>query len=756
MPDTFPYSAAPLLALMGVVAYVALSELWLWRGSRQAALHGWAVGLTVAVAAFLVGRFLQRLAIGPGPAILGLKLQYVSGLAIALKAVGLTTASNGKRLSRSWFSAGVASLVTLGGLTLFTPWVVTSEVVPIRNLLGTVQLIPRPGRLVIAVLAVIAVGIATASRELRHAEGAGRQRRRTLRPMAWLCALAAVNDVLFSWGLLHTIPLLEYALTMVALMASFLMDRRAEEEFRTLNQAVDERTTQLRQEQAKLVNALAEVSRTETRFRELAHATLEGIVVHEGGVILDANEAMARLVGCASAELRGRPLVSIFEEASHQKLMPIIREGAQHPVEAELVHTSGTVITVEVVGSNTRRGESEVGVLAIRDIGERKRIQGRLVLADRLASIGRLAAGAAHEINNPLTYVSGNLEAAIEYLASPPSAESQPEVARAELRAILGEALDGCQRVALIMRDLRELARPHDTKLEAVDVREALRMALKMSHNELRFRAQIVEELTAVPLVHGDEKRLGQVFLNILSNAAHAIPDEDSPGGHRILVSVRLDAHDAKRVVVEIADTGLGIPADVLPKVFDPFFTTKAQGKGMGLGLSICHSIITSFGGDITIANRTPRGTVVRIILPVASTTIIAETSGPHALTVAQRPGRILIVDDDLAVARTIARALRKHEVQICGSGDEALQSLAKNRYDVIVCDLMMPGMTGMELFDALEATQPDIQQRMIFVTGGAFTSRASEFLARVPNMRFDKPLDVKRLRVAVDEMVNR
>jgi CheY-like chemotaxis protein len=254
--------------------------------------------------------------------------------------------------------------------------------------------------------------------------------------------------------------------------------------------------------------------------------------------------------------------------------------------------------------------------------------------------------------------------------------------------------------------------------------------------------------------VEGDEARLGQVFSNLLVNAAQAIP-EGQADDNEIRITTETDA--SGRAVVEVRDTGPGIPADILGRIFDPFFTTKMVGEGTGLGLSICHNIVTGLGGEIVAESEMGRGTTFRVVLPAAS--LEAGSARKEAVAsrpAADRPGRILVVDDDPMMGKTLRRGLaEEHEVTVVTDGRQALDLLLGGRwFDVILCDLMMPNVTGMDLYAELSCALPEIVDRIVFMTGGAFTPAGRSFLASVPNQRLEKPFASEDLRAIIRALV--
>jgi signal transduction histidine kinase len=264
------------------------------------------------------------------------------------------------------------------------------------------------------------------------------------------------------------------------------------------------------------------------------------------------------------------------------------------------------------------RGRDEFGTLARRFnqmARELKSSQTRLIVADRMALLGRTTASVGHEINNPLAYVISNLSFLKEELER--TQESPlPGKERQALLEALSEAREGAERVRFIVQDLKSLSRTNDVTLGPVQVREVVRGVTKMALHELRHRARLVERCEDVPPVRGNATRLGQVFLNLIINAAHAIaPGNEEQNEIRVLARVSAPGF----VTVAVQDTGSGIAPEHLERIFDPFFTTKPDGEGTGLGLLVCQTIVTSLGGTITVESTPGQGTTFHVTLPVAS-----------------------------------------------------------------------------------------------------------------------------------------
>jgi len=389
---------------------------------------------------------------------------------------------------------------------------------------------------------------------------------------------------------------------------------------------------------------------------------------------------------------------------------------------------------------------------------ERKKMREQLMISERMASVGMLSASVAHEINNPLAVIVANLEFAlqrvellgVEHAAVATSGDAS---GLREARQSLREAYEAAERVAHIVRDLKVFSRASNDEQEgAVDIERVLESALRMGSNEIRHRANVVRHYVKVPPIHGNEARLGQVFLNLIVNAAQAIP-EGRAAENRIGLSIRMGQND--RVVVEVSDTGSGIPPQVLARIFDPFFTTKAASVGTGLGLAICQRIVIRYGGDIVVESEVGRGTTFRVSLRRARTALPSADAIP-AEQRAKRKGRILVVDDEPMLCSAVERILSvEHEVTVVQSARRALEILKDDpRFDVILSDLMMPQMTGIELHAALAKIAPELAAKMIFMTGGAFSPSSSAFLESASNPTIDKPFRPAALRRVVQTLI--
>lgn len=489
----------------------------------------------------------------------------------------------------------------------------------------------------------------------------------------------------------------------------------------------------------------------EARHRMLLEHASDGIfLVDEGLRFIEVNAAACAMLGYSREELLALRVPDVFdpEELVARPLQLDPRdEGASIVAERRMRRRDGSLFDVEVSAKVLPERKQQAFA---RDIGARKRLEAQLALADRLASLGRIAAGVAHEVNNPLTYMALNLELAQKSLAD--LARTVPPVATAA--SAIAESLGGLERVRGIVRALSAFGRAEEERATAASVHAALEAAIRIAGHKIRHKARLVQELGPDVRVRGSELRLGQVFVNLLVNAADAIPEGD-PARHEI--RLRTTSAPDGGVVVEVSDTGTGIAPDDRARIFDPFFTTKPVGTGTGLGLAICAFIVTALGGSIAVESELGRGATFRVVLPPADARAEAASAPAPPEPSPRRRGRVLVVDDERAITRSIKLALGgQHDVTVADDGATAHALAAAESFDCILCDIMMPGIDGPELYERLRADGRGHERRIVFMTGGAFAPRATRFLAGVPNACIEKPFEIGALLALVDRMVER
>ena len=429
-------------------------------------------------------------------------------------------------------------------------------------------------------------------------------------------------------------------------------------------------------------------------------------------------------------------ILAVTGKAKREDLLQVLDAGASDyvakPINSSLLDTRLLVAARQVRAARARRHAAEA-----------------LILADRMASVGTLAAGVAHELNNPLAFVLTNLKLIREALPpSPPEGPSEFGLAHSHLE----DAIEGAQRMANIVRDLKAFSRGPDEATTVIDIREVIRSAIRLSWNDLRHRARLEESFEDVPNVQAPRSRIGQVVLNLLINASQALPAHRA---HVNRIDLRTYTDDVGWAVLEVSDNGPGIAAEHTAHIFDPFFTTKSSSEGTGLGLAICRSIVEHAGGQIATA-PVPQGTCFRVRLPPTDQPVSRKPES-HPVAAPARRGRVVIIDDERILGRSLARILSKHDVAVFDQAPGALAYLAMVKdadVDVILCDLMMPHMSGMELYDLLRERRPELATKMVFMTGGAFTPRAQKFIEDAGRPVLEKPFEVSHVRGLVNDAV--
>jgi signal transduction histidine kinase len=373
---------------------------------------------------------------------------------------------------------------------------------------------------------------------------------------------------------------------------------------------------------------------------------------------------------------------------------------------------------------------------------ERRRMQEQLLMSDRLASLGTLAASVAHEINNPLASLLLDLDFGLR--------EAQAVGVSAEGSQALESALDCADRIREIVRDIKIFSRPETQAFGPTDLHRVIDSSLRLAWNHVFHSARLTKDYGEVPFVHASEARLGQILLNLVINAAQALPAGLS-SEHEIRVVTRREGNAGVRV--EVHDTGPGIPPELRERIFEPFFTTKAQGVGTGLGLSICRRLVTEMGGSIGVEPGAGRGCVFWVRLKAAAGRALEEPR--EEVRHFSRGQKVLVIDDEAAVAHALKRSLGEwYEVTALERAREAMALISTGqRFDAILCDLMMPEMSGPQFHASLARLDPDQARRVTFMTGGAFTDEVKSFLDTVRPPFIEKPIHTERLVSLLERM---
>ena len=499
------------------------------------------------------------------------------------------------------------------------------------------------------------------------------------------------------------------------------------------NLAVRRDLTNRRERDAALASAHAE-------FRQVLSALPDGVAVLRDGKLYFANPAFLLMLGRDEESAIGRPYADFVHPSDRESFET---EHGMRVTPVRFLRPDGTFRFAEVSpsGAISFEGRSAT-ILVSRDTTERRVAQEQLARADKLSAIGSLAAGVAHEVNNPLAYLILNLELLRESSAD---GTLKPDA------SLLDEALDGARRIRSIVSELREFSGSDAPgPLEVVMLERAATSALNIVQNEIRHRARLVRDHEPGLFALARDGELVQVLVNVLVNAAQAIPEQDG-NDHFIRVVTKTSPAGEARLV--ISDTGTGISRELLPRVFDPFATSKPRGEGSGLGLAISKRIVEEFGGRIAVESAEGGGTTVTIDLVRAEAPEVPRVM-PRVSGASPRPPgkRVLVVDDELPLARALKLVLRHHDVTTVHDGREAFELLKSGQtFDVILCDLMMFGMTGAELYRRITAIRSELASRFIFMTGGTFTEQSHAFLEGTNNPVLRKPFDPNRVREWVD-----
>jgi PAS domain S-box-containing protein len=507
----------------------------------------------------------------------------------------------------------------------------------------------------------------------------------------------------------------------------------------------------LREDMARAETALRE---SEQRFRIVVQGAPDGVAILRGPAILYLNPRAARLLGLEQPEDGyGRPITEFLHPddvpLAAERIGNLMRTGEalDGAFEYRSRALDGRELIVEISSILIDFDGGRAVLAFARDVTDRKAMQARLAQADRLAALGMLSAGVAHEINNPLAYALLNLELVVRDL------QKGDPIDRAQLLTRLQEARHGGERVATIVRDLKSFAREDENVRWPVELGTVLESALNVVGSEIAKRGRVVRRFTQLPPVEGIAARLEQVFVNLLLNAAQALP-EGAAHEHEVSLTA---GHDADFVSVTVADTGAGMTDEIKKRIFDPFFTTKPAGVGTGLGLPICLGIVTAHGGTLDVESKPGHGSTFTVKLKRYRGDFRSREQAPSSPGITR--GRVLIIDDDVAVGRTLRLALEEeHEVTVATNATDALRALhaaeGGSDFDAVLCDLLMPGMTGAELFTLARRELPQMAPRFVFMSGGYWAQGEPSPTGSQPVL--EKPFNLEHVRTLLRDMVSR
>jgi signal transduction histidine kinase/CheY-like chemotaxis protein len=506
-------------------------------------------------------------------------------------------------------------------------------------------------------------------------------------------------------------------------------------------------------------------------YRVLLEAMSEGVAtLTEEGIVTYCNARFAAILGARLEWTIGNPVSRLVPEVAREAFQGLIASGTHGRSEGELwlkapcadapalVRLAVVALTLDgarthclVMTDLTEQRRQSDAIAA-----ERARMEARLLLTERMSSLGALAAGVAHEINNPLAYLVTSLELMSKRLpelaGAAPGLGSEPTE---WLRRQLDRAQDGAERVRLIVRDLKAFSRADDETMGVIDPRRALDTAIALASNEIHHRAQLVTDYDTLPAVWANEARLAQVFLNLLVNATQAI--SAGAAQNEIRVSGRADAEG--RAVIEVRDTGSGIEPDHLGLIFDPFFTTKPLNVGTGLGLALCHTVIASLKGQITVESQPGAGSVFRVVLPGVEGPVPTAVPPSVAPPTIEPRGRLLFIDDEPDLCECMQDALAlQHDVVTTTVASQALELLAAGqRFDVILCDMRMPEMTGIDFYTRVATDNPTQANRVVLMSGGYTHGRPGDPPPiALPRPLLEKPFAIEQVLSLIRKAMGR
>jgi two-component system NtrC family sensor kinase len=475
------------------------------------------------------------------------------------------------------------------------------------------------------------------------------------------------------------------------------------------------------------------------------------ITIDQNGLIESFNHAAESIFGYSMDETIGRNVSILMPEpdsgAHITYLSHYLMTGESQIIgkgrEVQGRRQDGTTFPMDLSIGVVEVGDTKVFTGIVRGITERKRTEAHLNESSRLASVGELAAGVAHEINNPLAAII----LASDFLIK----SGLPPETAADVKIISESA----QRAARIVQNMLLFARKTQPKPEPMTVDLVVQQAMELKTHDFRIN-QIESSMEVEPgspdcLI--DRHQMGQVIINVLNNAEQALVSHR--GGGNIDIYVR---STPEFVVLEIGDDGPGIELDLMPKIFEPFFTTKPAGEGTGLGLSICYGIIQQHGGKMWAENNEGGGTSFFIQLPIKEKEL---DSGPGAAPLNANTymskTRLLIVDDEPNLLDLVSRGLTG-EIDITDqarSGDVALEMVRETNYDCILLDLKMPGIDGIEFYERVIASDPKLADRIIFMTGDTARQESADFLASKNNPVISKPFQVEHVMELIESVVS-
>ena len=507
--------------------------------------------------------------------------------------------------------------------------------------------------------------------------------------------------------------------------------------------------------------AMEALRESELRHRSLVETSPSTIAVLKGERLVFANQKACQLWGRASVqELEGVGCEELFDPWRSQALMRQVQQGEDFDSVYAWTSTSDGEADrpVEVMGRAVQFDGAQAMQLRVNEVNEEASIFAQRLRADRLMLMGTMAATMGHEINNPLSYVYTNLDFVYEEFLT--WCETEGSVTAADNESVrevleaLESAREGTERIRAVVDSVQNFTRLDEGEEDPTTIEEPLKSSLRIVREKLSPEVELQLDVRPTAPVPLSAAKLGQVLLNVLVNAAHALGEDEGEEEGRLEVRTR---EIAGEVLIEVADNGPGIGPEIRHHIFEPFVSTKDDDIGTGLGLSICREIVDSADGSIEVESDVGKGSLFRIILPALNEIdtqripVVPEARG-------QVQARVLVVDPEPTLGRSLQRVLQDvHDVTAVHTTGAAVDLLAGSYdFDVILCDLRLRGGVGRDLFGWVEENALHYWDRLVAMTASRVDQRSREYLDGLPNPWIAKPFDINRLRAIIESLVQR
>jgi two-component system NtrC family sensor kinase len=496
-------------------------------------------------------------------------------------------------------------------------------------------------------------------------------------------------------------------------------------------------------ENAKLYE---QTEKLKTNLENVLDSSLDLIItLKKDGTLQYFNERFTEIYGYSLNEIGGKNFLDFVPDQHKKSILDKIskaKTGKTSIYETEMRKADGSLMSC-LISQSPVKGSDEF-LMVIKDISEVVNLQKRLIQSEKLSALGQMISGVAHELNNPLAGILGYSQLLLQ--------EELSEQVRSDIE-VIGKEAKRCQK---IVKNLLTFARKNKSERQVIDINEVINSILELKSYQLKVDSiEVVKELdTFLPKVIGDYHQLQQVFLNLINNAHDALRFVEKPNKQIVVATEQFE--DFLRI--KIIDNGMGISDEDKIRIFDPFYTTKEVGQGTGLGLSICYGIVQSHQGNFYVESELGKGATLVVELPLTGAEAIESAYTKSTLAVGKEvelsvePKRILVIDDEPVIVDLCKRILTKegHNVQVSSNGEEALQIIVNDRFDILICDIKMPQMNGEKFYHELKEKAPHLAKKLIFTTGDVISNKTKRFLESSKHFYLPKPFKTRDLLDAI------